>query len=56
MKSDPKVNVMEVWQQLLSWVQESPYQWREAHELEELRDPDVAEHDPVLDLYLPVEW
>ena len=52
---DPHGNVMEVWQQLLSWVRESPYQWRHTHELEGLRDPHAAEQDVVLDLYLPVE-
>jgi len=52
---DPQGNVMEVWQHLLNWVRESPYDWRRTHELERLRDPYAAELDAVLDLYLPVE-
>ncbi len=52
---DPKGSVMEVWQQLLAWVHESPYQWRETHELEGLRDPNAEGQNLVLDLYLPIE-
>ena len=41
--------------QLAKWVEDSPFQWRDTHELEQPEDPLVPESELVLDLYLPVE-
>jgi DNA gyrase inhibitor GyrI len=44
------------WKALLRWVHVSQYTWRRtAHELERVRNPLAAEHETVLDLYLPLE-
>ena len=52
---DAHGNVLEVWRNLMEWVQASQYKWRKTHELEGLRDPYASEAEAVLDLYLPVE-
>lgn len=52
---DPRGEVPLIWQWLLGWVKSNGYEWRQAHELEGVRDPNAAVEDVVLDLYLPIE-
>lgn len=52
---DPEGTIQEVWMKLWNWVQDSPYQWRNTHELEKVHDLSAPEHDLVVDLYLPIE-
>ncbi len=52
---DPSGNVPEIWKKLWDWTQASEkYQWRRTHELEHPHDPQAAEQDFLLDLYLPI--
>ncbi len=45
----------QIWKRLWDWVQSSPYQWRETHELEKVHNLLSAEEDLACDLYLPIE-
>jgi len=56
LQGDPSGSVVEVWRKLWDWVQASDkHRWRRTHELEQCQDPQAAEEDIVLDLYLPIE-
>ncbi len=52
--SDPRGSVLDMWHALWDWVQDSPHEWRQTHELEQVVDPNTAEDDMELDLYLPI--
>ncbi len=52
---DPEGTIQEVWMKLWHWVQASPYQWRNTHELEKVHDLSAPEQDLMIDLCLPIE-
>ena len=51
---DPRGTILDMWHALGDWVQDSPHEWRQTHELEQVVDPRVPEQDFELDLYLPI--
>lgn len=51
---DPEGTIQEVWMKLWNWVQDSPYRWRNTHELEKVHDLSAPEQDMVVELYLPI--
>ncbi len=53
---DPRGAVPQIWRSLWDWTQSHPtYRWRKTHELEQCRNPQAAEKDLELDLFLPIE-
>jgi DNA gyrase inhibitor GyrI len=56
LQGDPSGSVAEVWKKLWDWAQISEkYRWRRTHELEQTYNPQAAEDDIILGLYLPIE-
>ncbi len=45
----------ETWKGLWAWAQSRGYRWRRTHELERVVNPDAAESEMKVELYLPVE-
>ena len=52
LRGDPDIAAS--WRRLWEWAQRGPYRWRRAQELEKVLDPNAAEDEMVLELYLPV--
>ncbi len=50
-----EMTVPEVWKKLWEWAEAGSHKWRRTHELEQARNPEAAEDEMILDLYLPVE-
>ncbi len=53
---DPSGSLPEIWRKLWDRINSSGrYAWRKTHELEHLRNPQAAEKDMIMDLYLPIQ-
>lgn len=50
---DPDIGT--TWRMLWDWAQSGPNRWRRAQELEKVLNPNAAEADLVLELYLPID-
>jgi DNA gyrase inhibitor GyrI len=48
-------NIVTTWRMLWEWAQAGPYRWRQSQELEKVLNPNAAEVDMVLELYLPID-
>lgn len=48
-------DIVATWRRLWDWAQAGPYRWRRSQELEKVLNPNAAEDELVLDLYLPID-
>ena len=53
LRGDP--DIAKTWRLLWDWAQAGPYRWRRSQELEKVLNPEAAEDELILELYLPVE-